>query len=166
MPACVVLLVGLPGSGKSTLATWLADRRGFAHIDRDRIRARLFPAGSFSEAEKHSANLAVLAELRQRCATGRGCVVDGMTFGRRSEREAARAIAMEYGFACVELWLDCPVEVAMARVTAEPHLAGDRSPELVREVAARFEAPSKAVRIDATLSKEEIRRLAERALAS
>lgn len=164
MTARVVLLVGLPGSGKSTLAAKLVRRHNYAHIDRDAIRARLFPDGKFTEAEKHAANLAVLAELRQRCATGRGCIVDGMTFGRRAERESAQALAREYGFQCVMLWLDCPVEVASARVTAQAHPARDRDGTLVREVAARFEAPEKAVRIDATLPPDEVYRLAERAL--
>ncbi len=164
--SCVILLVGLPGSGKSTLATKLAKRHNYAHIDRDSIRARLFPDGAkFNDAEKHAANLAVLAELRQRCATGRGCVVDGMTFGRRSERDAAQGIAGEYGFNCVLLWLDCPAEVAAARVTAQIHPARDRDATLVREVASRFEVPEKAIRIDATLSPDEVLRLAERALA-
>lgn len=161
----IILLVGLPGSGKSTLAAKLVRRHGYAHIDRDSIRARLFPDGKFTDAEKHAANLAVMAELRQRCATGRGCVVDGMTFGRRAEREAAQAIAGEYGFNCVLLWLDCPAEVAAARVAAQAHPARDRDATLVREVASRFETPEKAIRIDATLSPDEVLRLAERALA-
>jgi len=165
MAARVVLLVGLPGSGKSTLAAKLARRHDYSHIDRDAIRARLFPEGKFTEAEKHAANLAVLAELRQRCATGRGCVVDGMTFGRRSERESAQALAREYGVDSVLLWLDCPVEVAAARVKAQVHPAGDRDATLVREVASRFEAPEKAVRIDATLPPDEVYRLAEKALS-
>ncbi|HEX2668943.1 MAG TPA: ATP-binding protein [Gammaproteobacteria bacterium] len=164
MPSSVVLLVGLPGSGKSTLAAKLAKRHNYTHIDRDSIRARLFPRGGFTEAEKHAANLAVMAELRQRCATGRGSIVDGMTFGRRAERESAQALAREYGFNCVMLWLDCPVDVAAARVAAQAHPARDRDATLVREVAARFEAPDKAVRIDATLSPDEVLRLAERAL--
>lgn len=160
----VILLVGLPGSGKSTLAEKLVRRHSYVHVDRDRIRLRLFPEGKFTEAEKHAATLAVYAELRQRCATGRGSVVDGMTFARRAEREAAQAIAAEYGFACLMLWLDCPVEVAVARVTAQAHPAGDRDPRLVKDVAARFETPEKALRIDATLPPDEVFRRAERAL--
>src|ERR1051325_8979455 len=156
MASSVILLVGLPGSGKSTLAAKLSPRHNYAHIDRDAIRARLFPEGRFTEAEKHAANLAVMAELRQRCATGRGCVVDGMTFGRRAERESAQALAAEYGFKCVLLWLDCPVEVASARVAAQAHPARDRDATLVREVASRFETPEKAVRIDATASPDEV----------
>jgi predicted kinase len=164
MTSHVVLLVGLPGSGKSTLAAKLARRHNYAHIDRDAIRARLFPEGKFDEAEKHAANLAVMAELRQRCATGRGCIVDGMTFGRRAERDAAQSIAGEYGFNCVLLWLDCPAEVAAARVAAQAHPARDRDATLVRDVASRFEAPEKAVHIDATLTPDQVLRLAERAL--
>jgi thymidylate kinase len=63
------------------------------------------------------------------------------------------------------LWLDCPIDTAMARVAAQPHPAADRSPELVREVAQRFERPDDALRIDATLSLEEMICQAEQAIA-
>ena len=159
----VVALVGLPGSGKSVLAARLVPR-GFALIDRDAIRAQLFPECAFTPAEKQAANQAVLATLRAHCVAGRESLLDGMTFGRRREREAVRAIAMELGFRFIALWLDCPVDMAAARVAAQPHLAADRGPALVREVAARFEPPEDAVKLDATLPLDEMVRLAEAAL--
>ena len=159
----VVALMGLPGSGKSALAARLVTR-GFALIDRDAIRAQLFPECAFTHAEKQAANQAVLEALRAHCIAGRESLLDGMTFGRRSEREAVRAIAAEHGFRFIALWLDCPVEVAAARVAAQPHPAADRDPALVREVAARFERPEEAVKLDATLPLDEMIRLAESAL--
>lgn len=159
----VVALVGLPGSGKSVLAARLVTR-GLALIDRDAIRAQLFPECAFTHAEKRAANQAVLEALRAHCIAGRESLLDGMTFGRRSEREAVRAIAAKHGFRFIALWLDCPVEVAAARVAAQPHPAADRDPALVREVAARFERPEEAVKLDATLPLDEVVRLAESAL--
>ena len=162
----VLLLTGLPGSGKSTLARFLAERFALAVIDRDRIRADLFPECSFSAAEKQAANAAVFDALRTQCIAGRNSLLDGMTFSREREREIVRSIAMQHGFACLVLWLDCPVEIAVARVTAQTHPAMDRDAGLVREVAARFERPDDAVRLDATLTAAEIQRVAAATLAT
>lgn len=162
----MVVLAGLPGSGKSTLAASLCGRFGFALIDRDRIRDRLFPDCRFTEAEKQAANQAVLEALHARCASGESSLLDGMTFGRESERQAVRRIAVRHGFDCVVMWLDCPVEVAMERVAQQPHPAADRTPRLVREVAERFEKPVDALRLDATLPIGELLECAVAALLS
>ncbi|MGE5625929.1 MAG: AAA family ATPase [Bacillota bacterium] len=163
-PRRVVALVGLPGSGKTSLTGPLVARHGFSLIDRDAIRTKLFPDCAFTQAEKQAANQAVLEALRVNCAAGRESLLDGMTFGRRSEREVVGAIASRHGFRFIALWLDCPVEVAVRRVTTQPHAAADRSPALVREVAARFERPDEAVRLDATRPLDELRCLIEAVL--
>ena len=163
MQARVVLLCGLPGSGKSTLGASLCERFGLALIDRDRIRDRLFPDCRFTTAEKQAANQAVLEQLRVNCAAGMSSLLDGMTFGRESERRAVRTIAAEHGCECISLWLDCPVDVAAERVAGQVHPAADRTPQLVREVAQRFERPGDALRLDATLPMEE---LSKRAIAA
>ncbi|HEY3859951.1 MAG TPA: ATP-binding protein [Gammaproteobacteria bacterium] len=160
----VVALVGLPGSGKSTLAAPLCERFGLAEINRDTLRAQLFPDCQFTPQEKQAAYASVLKWLRAHCDLDEGSLIDGMTFGRRAERQAVRAVAVKHGFRFVALWLDCPVEVAVARVAAQQHVAGDRVPDLVRAVAARFEKPSTAVRIDATLPPEEVLQRAVTAL--
>lgn len=150
------MLCGLPGSGKSTLAAPLCVRFDLTLVDRDRIRERLFPDCRFTAAEKQAANQAVLEALRANCAAGRSSLLDGMTFGRETERRAVRDIAAAQGFACTLLWLDCPVDAAAERVARQPHPAADRTPQLVREVAGRFEKPTEAVRLDATLPMDEV----------
>ena len=164
-PRRVLLLTGLPGSGKSTLARFLAAHFALVVIDRDRIRADLFPECGFSAAEKQAANAAVFDALCAQCIAGRNSLLDGMTFSRRGEREIVRGIALQHDFACLTLWLDCPVEIAVARVTAQTHPARDRDAALVRQVAARFERPDDAVRIDATLTAAEMQRVAAATLA-
>jgi predicted kinase len=161
----VVALVGLPGSGKSTLAAPLCERFGLTEINRDTLRTQLFPDCQFTPQEKQVAYASVLKWLRAHCDLGEGSLIDGMTFGRRAERQAVRAIAVKHGFRFVALWLDCPVEVAVERVAAQQHVAGDRAPDLVRAVAERFERPSTAVHIDATLPAEEVLKRAVAALS-
>src|SRR5438874_1259787 len=39
----LIAMAGLPGSGKSTLAACLAERLGAVILDKDRVRAALFP---------------------------------------------------------------------------------------------------------------------------
>lgn len=158
--AAVVILIGLPGSGKSTLASHLSRRFGFSVIDRDRLRAQLFPDCRFTDAEKRAANQAVLEELERHCAAGESSLVDGMTFSRKSERDAARAVALKHRCRFLQLWLDCPVELAVRRVESETHLAKDRDAVRVWEVATRFERPDDALRLDGTLAPEELQRLA------
>ena len=161
----VVVLCGLPGSGKSTLGLALCARFGLALIDRNRIRDRLFPDCRFTAAEKQAANQAVLETLRANCMAGKSSLLDGMTFGRESERRTVQTIAVEHGFACRVLWLDCPVDVAAERVAGQAHPAADRTPQLVRDVARRFEKPDDALRLDATLTTEEILKRAATALS-
>ena len=161
----VVVLCGLPGSGKSTLAAALCARLDLALIDRDRIRDLLFPECRFTEAEKQAANQAVLEHLRENCMAGTSSLLDGMTFGRESERQAVRAIAAEHGFDCRLLWLECPVDLAAQRIAGHAHPAADRNPQLVRDVAQRFEKPIDALRLDAALPMEGIVKRAMAALS-
>ena len=165
VPRVVVALCGLPGSGKSTLALPLAQRFGLALVDRDRLRYELHPSPEFTVAEKQAANGLVLVRLRAHCVAGESSLVDGMTLSRASERQALEHIAVEHGFRFMLLWLDCPVELAVARVERQAHMAKDRDGAQVREVAARFEPPHDTARLDATLPAEELLRLAEAALA-
>lgn len=131
--------MGLPGAGKSTLARALARRRGYARVDRDALRARLFPGLPVTAAQKRAANAAVWREVTRLLRAGRSVVVDGMTFAGRRQRAAARALARRRRAACIEVFLDCPVRLARRRIAgARGHPATDRTPALVTAVARRF----------------------------
>lgn len=154
----VVVLIGLPGAGKSRVARALEQELGLHRICRDSIRAAMFPRCEFSPAEKRAANQAAMRALEVNCAMRRSSVLDGRTFARQRERLEVEDKLRGWGAQSIAVWLDCPLDLARARVMADPlHLAGDRTVELVDAVASRFEAPAAGcLQIDARQPEAEM----------
>lgn len=139
----VVVLIGLPGAGKTCVAEALERELGLHRICRDGIRAAMFPRCEFSPAEKKAANQAALRALEVNCALGRNSVLDGRTFSKLRERLEIEDHTQRWGARTIAVWIDCPVELARARVAQSgPHPAGDRSVDLVDLVASRFDPPA------------------------
>jgi len=165
----VVALIGLPGAGKSVVARALEDQFGLRRICRDAIRQAMFPLCSYSFAEKRAAFRALLVALEVNCLLGESSVLDGVTFSRRRDLLRVDAVIRRYGFTPVPIYLDCPPEVARARIADDVrnnrHLARDRTPEVVTEVLVRFDAPPpSALVIDATLPPAQMCRVAVEAV--
>lgn len=168
----VIVLMGIPGSGKTTVARHLQlSRRQRWFISRDDIRAALFQPCQFTPLEKETAFDAVVLALQANLMSGRPCIVDGMPFSRRSERERVAAVASARRAICVFVFLDVSPETAAARVEQDRDVGiehfHDRDSSLVYEVAERFEDLGKDVlRIDGTLKPAVIARTIEEALVS
>jgi hypothetical protein len=152
MSGRVVLLMGLPGSGKSSLLRTLPPERQMPVIDRDAIRAAMFPRPFDARSEKDAAISAVWAALAARLKFGQQVVIDGMTFASRRNRDQVARIARAQGAEVLEVFLDVPPEVCAARIAAQTgHPSPERTPALVYEVAARFAPVSpEALRLDGT----------------
>lgn len=171
MRPLVIATMGLPGAGKSTLVRGLAGRLDLHIVDRDAIRAAMFPRCDHTAAEKAAAFRMVLAAVEVNCALGRCSIVDGVTFARREDLERLDAVVRPYPVDTVALYLDCPPGVARQRVAADRaagrHPAGDRTPQLVDTVMARFDAPPpSAVLLDATRGPDEVLSRALEAIAA
>jgi len=167
----VVALIGLPGAGKSVVARALEDQLGLRRMCRDAIRQAMFPKCAYSFAEKRAAFRAMLVALEVNCMLGVSSVLDGVTFSRRRDLLRVDAVIRRYGFTPVPIYLECPPDVARARIAEDVrnnrHLARDRTPEIVTEVLVRFEAPPpSALVIDATLPAQEVCRRAVAAIAA
>lgn len=140
MSGHVIALMGLPGSGKSSLLRALPAALRMPVIDRDAIRAAMFPESFDGRAEKDAAVSAVWAALAARLKFGQRVVIDGMTFASQRNRDQVARIAKAQGAIALEVFLDVPVEICAARVAAQiGHPSPERTPALVYEVAARFE---------------------------
>lgn len=167
----VVALIGLPGAGKSAVARAIEDQLGFRRVCRDAIRHAMFPDCSYSFVEKRAAFRAQLLALEINCLLGVSSVLDGVTFSRRRDLLRTDAAIRRYGCTPIPIFLDCPPDIARARIAAdlsnERHLARDRTPDSVTEVLARFDTPPpNALRIDATLPMADVCRLAIEAVSA
>jgi predicted kinase len=167
----VVALIGLPGAGKSVVARSLEAQLGLRRVCRDAIRHAMFPRCSYSYAEKRAAFRGMLLALEINCMLGESSVLDGVTFSRRRDLARVDAVIRRYGFTPVPIYLECPPEVARARIESDVehdrHLARDRTPEVVSEVLMRFDPPPpNALVLDARRPATEVCRLAIEAVAA
>ena len=158
-PPRLVAVGGLQGTGKSRLARALAPALGAAPgalvLRSDEIRKRqagLAPEQRLpAEAYTPAASEAVLAELGSLAAAalrvGHAVIADA-AFLRPAERaaiEAARGDAPFQG-----LWLEAPLAVLRARVTARRGDASDADAAVLEAAAARDPGPIAWIRLDAS----------------
>lgn len=140
-----VLMAGLPGTGKSTLARELRSRMGGVVLDKDVIRAALFPDGTTDySAEQNDlcvdAMLSAAAYLAERGTTP-FVFLDGRTFSRRAQIDRVLAAAKEAGAEWRILHLSCADEVAEARLAGsdDHNPARNRNAALYRRLKETFE---------------------------
>lgn len=141
-----VILAGLPGTGKSTLARALAETMdGMAILDKDRVRAALFP-GALTDYTREQDDL-VMAAIYEAAAyltrrsLARVIVLDGRTYARQEQRAVAIRAAEASGACWKIVHVVCEDAVAEARLAQQQadHPAQNRTPELYREMKAKWE---------------------------
>jgi predicted kinase len=116
----LIAMAGLPGTGKSTIAAGLARALGAAVLDKDRVRAALFPEVvlDYSDEQNDLAMAAIYSAVASilRKKPEQPVILDGRTFLRayqvRDLLELARAVNQPpYVIECV-----CPDKVARERL--------------------------------------------------
>lgn len=142
----LIVLAGLPGTGKSTLARAIAPRLNAIVLNKDTIRAALFP----QEALEYSAEqddfvadlmLSTAGYLFQR-KPDRPVILDGRTFSRAYQLRKVADYAYMVEADCVVVECVCSEESAIARIESEQetHIARNRTPDLYRVQKAAWQA--------------------------
>ena len=140
-----VLLAGLPGTGKSTLAQALAARLNATILDKDRVRAALFPNALIDYSDEQDqlcmrAMLAAAAYLTERLRVDY-ILFDGRTFSRQLQVEEVLQAALQAGAHWRILQLVCADEVVEQRLACNDpaHPAQNRSLDLYRTLQHQAE---------------------------
>ena len=140
----IVAMAGLPGVGKSTLAHALAGQLGAAVLDKDRIRAGLFPPPHVQYSrEQDDFCMDVMyrtAGWLLRRDPSMVVILDGCTYTRASRVLRLRQVAATWDAELRLMECVCRAELAEARIdddrAAGTHPAANRDPSLHRSIRA------------------------------
>ena len=99
----LIVMAGLPGTGKSTIAQALAQPLAAMVLDKDRIRAALFPVAEIEYSTEQDdfcmrIMLQVAGYLLQH--QQKRVILDGRTFSRRYQISQVRGFARRLGVPC------------------------------------------------------------------
>lgn len=140
----LILMAGLPGTGKSTLSRALASQLHGTVLDKDQIRAALFPAEDIEySAEQDDFCMAVILKVAGyifRKDPSRLIFMDGRTFSRTYQLKRATGFADAIAQPWRILECICSEETARERLANDAgHIAANRDFNLYLDVKARFE---------------------------
>jgi predicted kinase len=135
-------MAGLPGTGKSTLATALAsDLQGIV-LDKDRIRAALFPPDLIEySTQQDDFCMEVLLQTAAYLISKAGAqwvFIDGRPFARREHLQRVAQAAQDIGCRLRVILCQCSDETARQRLQ-EAHLAANRTWDLYHRIKEEFE---------------------------
>lgn len=143
----LIMLAGLPGTGKSAIAHELARLLPAVVLDKDQIRAALFPAERISYTSAQDdfclhVMLQTATQLLQQ-KPQEPVILDGRTFSRRYQVELLEQHASQLEVPLVIIECVCSDETARERLTRDVaegrHVARNRNYELYQAIKARFE---------------------------
>lgn len=148
----LVMMAGLPGTGKSTLSRALAERCGGIVLDKDLIRAALFPPARIEYSREQDDLCQQLVLEAGEYLLSRNLrlwiFLDGRPFSRRYQRRQVEAAAARLRTPLAIIECVCDQATALARLQADAqtgaHAAANRNPALYAQVKSDFEPLSEA----------------------
>jgi len=160
----IIIMAGLPGTGKSALCRALVKQFGGVVLDKDIIRAALFPPEliEYSAAQDDFCQSLMIASAGYLLARDPHTVIffDGRTFSRRYQIDAVIESAQKLGSAFRTIECTCSEETARQRLehdqAAGHHPAANRSFDLYQRLKATFEPiPEPKLVVDTDQSLDE-----------
>jgi predicted kinase len=139
----LIAMAGLPGSGKSTLARRLAHVLPAVVVDKDCLRAALFPPEEIDYSARQDnlcfeAGLLAAAYLLKK---GRTVILDGRTFSQAYQVERLHQFASAAHARLEIIECRCSDEIAATRLarssSAHSHPAGNRDFALYQQLKAQ-----------------------------
>jgi len=144
----LIAMAGLPGTGKSTLAHHLADACAGIVLDKDSIRAALFPIAQIEYSTRQDdfcmSILFQVASYMLRNDPSLYVILDGRTHSRKYQVAALDQLAEELKTPLKIIECVCSDETVRKRLEEKvtmgaKHLAGNRDYQLYLTIKARFE---------------------------
>jgi adenylylsulfate kinase len=143
----LIVMAGLPGTGKSAIARRLAQELPAILLDKDAVRAALFPP---SEIEYSTPQDDLCVEIMLQVAGyilsrdhQKHVILDGRTHSRRYQVETVRRFARAQGVASILIECICSDDTVRRRLEEDVaegrHPAANRNYEMYRAVKARAE---------------------------
>lgn len=140
----LVIMAGLPGSGKSTIARKLAHELPAVIIDKDIVRAGLFPPEEIEYSSRQDdfvvRMMLDLARFYYEKDPKRKLILDGRPFVRRYQVEQVTEFAHEIGQPVKLIVCRCSDEIARSRLEwaaeSKVHLAVNRDFALYKRLKA------------------------------
>jgi predicted kinase len=161
----LIAMAGLPGTGKSTLARHLADACAGIVLNKDPIRAALFPTAQIEYSTRQDdfcmSIMFQVATYMLRNDPSQYVILDGRTFSRSYQVAALDQLAEELETLVKIIECICSDETAQRRLGGKKtrkakHLAANRDYELYLAIKARSEPirePKLVVDTDDDLAK-------------
>lgn len=150
----LIAMAGLPGTGKSTLARHLADACAGVVLDKDSIRAALFPAALIEYSTRQDDFcMSILFQVTAylvRNNPQQHVIIDGRTFSRSYQVTALEQLAQDLKAPLKIIECVCSDESAQRRLESKQslgenreqrarHLAANRDYNLYLSIKAHFE---------------------------
>lgn len=144
----LIAMAGLPGTGKSTLARPLAEACAGVILDKDAVRAALFPAALIEYSTRQDdfcmSIMFQVASYILRNDPQQHVILDGRTFSRGYQVVALDQLAEELRVPLKIIECTCSDEAAHQRLSAKrtmemAHPAANRDYQLYLSIKARFE---------------------------
>ena len=143
----LIAMAGLPGTGKSVLGRELAGSLPGAILDKDAIRAALFPPGEIEYSTRQDDFcLSIMLQVADYLLSkdpAKYVILDGRPFTRRYQREDVVTFAQARQIPLCLIECVCSDEVVRRRldqdVSDARHVAGNRNFELYLQLKAGLE---------------------------